>query len=171
VVPDIQRILYATDLSENARYAFGYALSLAQRYEARITVLHILEELSPTALLLIGDIIGEKRWSSLEQEKVDTLVSAMKTRLQTFCQDYIRDVPHCSLTVDDIVVKTGQPVDKIIETAEKKECDVIVMGSRGQGMLAEVMIGSTSRRVLRRCKKPVLVVRLPEVKERPPSEP
>jgi nucleotide-binding universal stress UspA family protein len=36
------------------------------------------------------------------------------------------------------------------------------MGSHGQGMLEQVVIGSTSRRVLRRCKKPVLVVRLPE---------
>jgi nucleotide-binding universal stress UspA family protein len=161
VIPDIQRILYATDLSENARYAFGYALSLAQRYDARITVLHVLEDLSPTALLLIGDIIGEKRWSSLKKEKENTLFSAMKARLQSFCDEYTQNAPECSLTVDQIVVDTGQPVDKVIETAEKNNCDVIVMGSRGQGMLAEVMIGSTSRRVLRRCKKPVLVVRLP----------
>ena len=37
--------------------------------------------------------------------------------------------------------------------------DLVVMGSRGLGMLANVMMGSTSRRVLRRCRKPVLVVR------------
>jgi hypothetical protein len=40
--------------------------------------------------------------------------------------------------------------------------NLIVMGSHGQGMLEQVVIGSTSRRVLRRCKKPVLIVRLPE---------
>ncbi|MGD8285931.1 MAG: universal stress protein [Desulfobacterales bacterium] len=36
------------------------------------------------------------------------------------------------------------------------------MGAHGQGILTNAVIGSTSRRVVRRCKKPVLVVRLPE---------
>jgi nucleotide-binding universal stress UspA family protein len=161
MIPQIRHILYATDLSENARYAFGYAVSLAQRYDARITILHILEDLSPTALLLIGDIIGEKRWSVLKNEKENALISEMKKRLEGFCDDYRREVPQCTFVVADILVEGGQPVDRIIEVADQSGCDVIVMGSRGQGMLAEVMIGSTSRRVLRRCKKPVLVVRLP----------
>ena len=161
MIPQIRHILYATDLSENARYAFGYAVSLARQYDAEITVLHILEDLSPTALLLIGDIIGEKRWSVLKNEKEFALLSAMKERLKEFCDDYRREVPRCNFIVADILVENGQPVDRIIETAEKTDCDIIVMGSRGQGMLAEVMLGSTSRRVLRRCKKPVLVVRMP----------
>ncbi len=42
------------------------------------------------------------------------------------------------------------------------DADMIVMGSHGHGMLADVTMGSTSRRVLRRCSRPVLVVRLPK---------
>ena len=49
MIPEIQKILYVTDLSENARYAFGYALSMANHYDAKITVIHIVEELSPFA--------------------------------------------------------------------------------------------------------------------------
>ena len=59
-------------------------------------------------------------------------------------------------------MSSGQPVDMIIRHAEKIDADLIVMGSRGQGMLADVTMGSTSRRVLRRCSRPVLVIRLPE---------
>ena len=59
-------------------------------------------------------------------------------------------------------VVTGHPVDKIIQYAEEKDVDIIVIGSRGKGGLADVTMGTTSRRVLRRCSKPVLVVRLPE---------
>ena len=38
---DVKKILYATDLSENARYAYAYALSLADLYQAAITIIHI----------------------------------------------------------------------------------------------------------------------------------
>jgi nucleotide-binding universal stress UspA family protein len=65
---------------------------------------------------------------------------------------------------DDIIVERGNPVEKILKQAEEKKCDLIVMGTHGQGKLADAMMGSTARRVLRRSVKPVLVVRLPEEK-------
>ena len=160
-IPSIRKILYTTDLSENARYAFGYAVSLANQYNAKITILHVLEELSTTALWMVGDIIGEKRWSALKIEKEDTVIESLHSRLQAFCEEIAEDVPDCPFTVERTVVETGHPVDRIIEHAESDSFDVIVMGSRGLGMLGDVMLGSTSRRVLRRCAVPVLVVRLP----------
>lgn len=160
-IPSIRKILYTTDLSENARYAFSYAVSLAQQYNARITVLHVLEELSPTALWMVGDIIGEKRWSALKNEKEDSVIEALQSRLQSFCEEVAADVPDCPFVVEKTMVEAGHPVDRIIELAKSGSFDVIVMGSRGLGVLGDVMLGSTSRRVLRRCAKPVLVVRLP----------
>jgi len=41
---DVKKILYATDLSENARYAFAYAVSLADLYNAALTIIHLLPE-------------------------------------------------------------------------------------------------------------------------------
>jgi len=46
ILPDIKKILYATDLSENSRHAFAYAAGIANRYEAGVTVLFVIEELS-----------------------------------------------------------------------------------------------------------------------------
>ena len=162
MLPEIHRILYATDLSVNARYALGYAASLANHYNAKITILHVLEELSPTTMLLIGDIVGEKRWSSLRSEKEQEVIASIQKRLEDFTATFCRETPQCPFTVNQIIVETGHPVGRIIAIAEKIDADMIVMGSHGQGMLEQVVIGSTSRRVLRRCKKPVLVVRLPE---------
>jgi len=162
MLPDIKKILYATDMSPNARYAFGYAASLANQYDAKITIIHVVEELSPTAQLLIGDIIGEKRWSSIRGEKEQSVITAIRGRLENFCESFYHQMPQCRLAVARVMVETGPAVGRIIEAAESTDADVIVMGSHGQGVLQEVMIGSTSRRVLRRCKKPVLVVRLPE---------
>ncbi|RLB90070.1 MAG: hypothetical protein DRH10_04760 [Deltaproteobacteria bacterium] len=53
-------------------------------------------------------------------------------------------------------------MDVIIDERKKASCDLVVMGSRGRGILSGAVLGSTSKRVLRRCDKPVLVVRLPE---------
>ena len=160
-IPSIKKILYTTDLSENARYAFSYAVSLAHQYNAKITILHVLEELTPTAQWMVGDIIGEKRWSKLKSEKEETVIEALQSRLQEFCENVAKNVPDCPFAVEKTMVQTGHPVDQIIELAENGDFDIIVMGSRGLGMLGDVMLGSTSRRVLRRCGKPVMVVRLP----------
>ncbi|MDQ1335486.1 MAG: hypothetical protein QG552_2436, partial [Thermodesulfobacteriota bacterium] len=70
--------------------------------------------------------------------------------------------PACPFITDEILVRIGNPVEVILEQAEKSNCDLVVMGSRGHGVLADAVIGSVSRRVLRQCKKPVLIVRLPK---------
>ena len=161
-IPEIKKILYTTDLSENARYAFGYAVSLASRYDAKITILHILEEPSPAALLLVGDIVGEKRLNTLRKEKEETVIESIKTRLEEFCNAFSEEAPDCPYTVEKTIVETGHPVDQISRYAKEMDADVIVMGSRGKGGLADVTLGSTSRRLLKRSATPVMVIRLPK---------
>ena len=113
-IPPIKKILYSTDLSENARYAFSYAVSLAHQYNAKITILHVLEELTPTAQWMVGDIIGEKRWSKLKSEKEETVIEALQSRLREFCEDVASNVPDCPFAVEKTMVQTGHPVDQII---------------------------------------------------------
>ena len=161
MIPEIKKILYATDLSENARYAFGYAASLANHYGAGITILHVLEELSPNALAIVGGMLGKKGWEDLKKRNEERIIQAIRDRIEGFCEAESGKMPACHFIIDHVIVEIGQPVDRIIRQTEKTDCDMVVMGSRGQGMLAEAMLGNTSRRVLRRCRKPVLVVRLP----------
>ncbi|MGB5745527.1 MAG: universal stress protein [Desulfobacterales bacterium] len=162
MIPDIKKILYATDLSENARYAFGYAVSLANSHDAKITVLHVVEELSSFARSMVADMLGENRLAVIKTEKEKEVISDLKTRLEEFCDDVSREQPGCPFVVDETIVVTGHPVDQIVRQAEALDADLIVIGSHGGGGLADVTLGSTSRRVLRRCAKPVLVVRLQE---------
>jgi nucleotide-binding universal stress UspA family protein len=165
VVPEIKKILCPTDLSKNARYAFGYAASIANRYGAGVTILHVLEEPSPVALGMVTDIVGKERWENMRKERQDSVVQTLKARLQDFCEEVSEELPACPFIVDDILVKVGHPVDVILAEREKGDCDLVVMGSRGRGLVSGAVMGSTSKRVLRRCKKPVLVIRLPEEEE------
>ena len=161
MIPEIKKILYATDLSENARYAFGYAVSLSSRYDAGITVLHVVEELSSFAQSLVEEILGEKRWADRIKEKEAEVIADLKTRLDEFCKEVRNEQPSCPFVIDQTVVLTGHPVDQIARFAKEMDADVIVMGSRGKGGLADVTLGSTSRRVLKRVITPVMVIRLP----------
>lgn len=162
MIPDIKRILYATDLSENARYAFGYAAGIANRHDAKITVLHVVEEISSFARSMVADILGEKRLAEIKKDKEKEIVSNLRIRLEEFCNDVRREQPRCPFVIDNTIVVTGHPVDQIVRQAEDMDTDLIVIGSHGRGGLADVTMGSTSRRVLRRCHRPVLVVRLKE---------
>jgi nucleotide-binding universal stress UspA family protein len=116
--------------------------------------------------------ISADRWKEIKQhhynEARETLTRkrkdhvAIKEVLDQFCEDVKSGAKVASFETDDIVVVWGNPVEQILLQADEKNCDLIVMGTHGRGSFADAMIGSTARRVVRRSKKPVLVVRLPE---------
>jgi nucleotide-binding universal stress UspA family protein len=161
-IPEIERILYSTDLSQNARFAFAYAASLANRFGAGITILHVIEDTSRYRHSLVVNVLGEEKWSDLVKQNEERLLQTLKERLKNFCSEVAEQLPACPFITDDIIVKIGNPVDEILKEADANNSDLVVMGAHGQGFIAGAVMGSTSRRVLRRCKKPVLVVRLPE---------
>ena len=169
---NIRNILYATDLSENARYAFAYAVSLADLYRAAITFIHILPEVSDRLDKGVIGYISKERWEEIKsqhiQEAREAIIGkrkdhlAIRDALHQFSEDAKETREGEGFVTDDIIVVRGNPVEEILKYSEEKNCDLIVMGTHGQGTLADAMMGSTARRVLRRSRKPVLVVRLPE---------
>jgi len=162
MIPEIKKILYATDLSETARHAYGYAASLANRYGAGVTILHVLEETSPHRDSYVVNVIGEEKWQQLRASNEQRVLETIKSRLQKFCEDAGGELPTCPFITEKVMVKIGHPVEEIVGMAHKGDFDLVVMGAHGRGLLEDAMMGSTSRRVLRRCKKPVLVIRLPQ---------
>lgn len=162
MLPKIKSILYATDLSENARYAYNYAASLAQQYAAQITILHVIEKLSAETFLQIQGYVGEEKWKKLQEDKQADFVSTIKGRLNSFCDEISNEVDACTFQVDKILVKEGIAADEILHQAELNGADLIVMGNRGFGLFKDALIGGTARRVVRRSAIPVMVVKLPE---------
>ena len=47
MIPQIKKILYATDLSKNSSYAFLYAIDMAKRHNTSIIILHVVEPIRP----------------------------------------------------------------------------------------------------------------------------
>ena len=59
----------------------------------------------------------------------------------------------------EIKILHGDPAERISEYAEFLNCDLVMVGSRGQGALKKALLGSVSSSVASRCKKSVLIVR------------
>ncbi len=169
---DVKKILYATDLSENARFAYAYAASLADLYGAQITLMHVLPELSELMDKHIVGYIDADRWEKIKAQHFDEAREALigKRKDHLAVRDVLQQFSENTtegegVGTDQVIVERGNPVEKIIEHSEKEKFDLIVMGTHGHGTLEDAMIGSTARRVVRRSKIPVLVVRLPEADE------
>jgi ACR3 family arsenite transporter len=69
MVPDIKRILYATDLSDTARHAVRYACSIGHKYDAKVTLLHVIpdivEEISIGTGINLIDHMGKRKWENV----------------------------------------------------------------------------------------------------------
>lgn len=169
---EVRKILYATDLSENARFAFAYAVSLARLYGAGMVLLHVLPEVPESLDAHVEGYISADQWQAIKQrhfnEAKETLTRkrmdhvVIREVLDKFCKEATAGTGGRQSDAADTVVLWGNPVEQILLQAAERNCDLIVMGTHGHGTLADVMIGSTARRVIRRSKIPVLVVRLPE---------
>ncbi len=171
-LPNIQikKILYATDLSETAVHAFSYAVSLANMYGASITILHVLTEFPGEQF--ITNMITENTWKTIKEQQYsearDQLIGkkrdhiAIKEVLHAFSEEVKADDENQTFVTDEILIKDGAPAEIIVQTAIKQNCDLVVMGTHGHGVIADVLIGSTARWVIRQSPIPVLVIRLPQ---------
>jgi nucleotide-binding universal stress UspA family protein len=159
---EIQKILYTTDLSENSGYAFRYAMNSAQKHDAKIYILHVLEKLPSMAHALVDSQLGHDHHKSIVEETVARTVDRIKNRLTLFCERELKDDPGCADRVASIEVCEGYPADEILKKVDQLDCDVIVMGTHGKGGLGQALLGSMAERVLRHTRKPVFIIPLPK---------
>ena len=156
----IKKILYATDLSKNSAFAFQYATDYAEKHGAQIVILHVFEDLRQVDTTFRHYFTGEQLTSITKN--MDQTVDKIKSRLSTFCDNVRQDDPACIFRVDQIDVCGGYPANMILDKADEYECDVIFMGTHGKGFVAHAFLGSVAEKVLRRSRKPVFTIPLPE---------
>lgn len=162
MIPEIRRILYATDLSANSAYAFRYAINSAKKHDAKIVVLHVLEQLSAGAQAMVGAYLDEELQEKALKGNITFTRDRIRKRLKVFCDRELKDDPECTDRIESIEVCEGFAAEEILKKADGLNCDTIVMGTHGKGIIRNTLLGSTSKRVLRRVRKPVLIIPLPK---------
>ena len=141
MLPEVKKILYATDLSESAKTALAWAMSLAEKYDAGISTIHIMPDLIKEMSAGMG---------------YDLEAHFGADRLTEF------NVKGKSAARDSVVkrIKAGHPVQEIVEAAVEGGYDLVIMGSHGHGFIDKILLGSVAQGVVQKCPIPVLTVRL-----------
>lgn len=142
----IRHILVPLDFSACSTAALPYAHTLARRYKAQLTLLHVI----PTTMFVIGEIgyrpISEQTFATLTQEAL--------TRLEAIFSPAERE----EITVS-MKVAYGIPFVEIIQEATEQRVDLVIMGTHGRTGVLHLLLGSVAENVIRQAPCPVLTVR------------
>src|SRR5210317_1921048 len=162
MIPKIQKILYATDLSPNSTYALAYALNKAIKHDAEIIILHVFDYVDPASRTMLNLYIDEKQHKKFVDEHTAEAKNLIMNRLKKLCDTELKDHPEFADKVISVEVCEGFPAEEILSKAEELNCDEIIMGTHSKGIIANTFLGSTAKRVLRRSRKPVFIIPLPK---------
>ena len=139
------KILVAIDGSDHAEKAFHHAMVLAQKFESKVLVIHVMSP--PRA----GGDMGQFPVQEAVKLAIEEEESIMSKFTSIAHQEF-------GLQVQTVTAR-GSPADEILKTAGSSSADLIVMGSRGLTGFKELVLGSVSSAVVHRAKVPVLTVK------------
>lgn len=148
----LKEILVPIDFSDCSKYALRYALAFAEQFEARITLVAVVQDVRTSFELGNPEYIEQ-----LGNRKV-----IYKRELQKLATKAL------GKTSRAILVRTGRPFEEIVKAASELDSDLIVISTQSQPGSRRAELGSTTERVVRHAPCPVLVVREKERGFAPP---
>lgn len=142
-----ERILVATDGSELAGRAVEHGLNLAKSVGAKVIILTVSEHPS----------VGEAAFGELDSIKA--YEDAASKSADEILENATAQADILGVVSETLYVKDQKPAKGILETAEKVNCDLIIMASNGRRGLQKMLVGSQTTEVLAASRRPVLVLR------------
>ncbi len=160
MLPHYEKILVTTDFTPNSDNAFKHAVMLARQNNAKIYLLHVLPLVDSSMRSYLSSVLGESKLEDLEQSNMEKARTTLKDNLDEFAKTELKDYPEDYARFAGAEVAAGHPVVKILETADRLDVDVIVMGTHGKGLLEHAFLGSTAEKVLKKSPRPVFAIPL-----------
>lgn len=144
---ELRTILFATDFSECSDYAFDYAHTLARRFNARLLIVHVINE----PVDLRGFYVPHISFERLEEE----IEEGAQQMMEKFCRTHIHDYDNI-----ETYVLPGLPYEEVIKKAQEEHADLIIVGTHGRTGLDHILFGSTAEKIVRKSPIPVMTVRM-----------
>jgi nucleotide-binding universal stress UspA family protein len=139
---DIRKIIVPVDFQKHTEELADYAIGVADRIGASVTLFHVVENVAFYADFLPSN------FSRQEEQTYDHANKKMRILVE-ICN---RKLTHCTGQV-----YKGDIVDTILQFTEDEEIDLIVMATHGARGIEKILLGSVAERVIKRAKCPVLV--------------
>jgi nucleotide-binding universal stress UspA family protein len=146
-----KHVLLPTDGSKFSDRAVQRGIEFARSLGARVTTVHVIPEfrmMADESFVLPTSADLKRRY---EREA--------KTRAEKMLAKIGEKAKAADVRYDAVTVTGDVPYEKIIETAKKCKCDLIMMASHGRRGISGLLLGSETAKVLTHSKIPVLVVR------------
>jgi nucleotide-binding universal stress UspA family protein len=141
----MKKILVAIDGSEAATQAVAVAVELAAEHAAELVFVHVAPALDVIPWSGFGSTVA-----AFPHELTHSDVGPLEAAAAVAAE---HDVPATSR-----LVRSNTPVEEIVAQAESVDADLIIVGSRGHGAVASVLLGSVSRALLDQTRRPLLIV-------------
>jgi len=141
------KLLVATDGSKHALHAVKYAARLCGLLRSTSNVITLISVHDDVGLRSAKSFVGREKVADYLRELSEKELKAARRLLDTV------GVRH------DIVIRTGHVAREIVACANAGKYDLIVMGAKGRGAIADLLLGSVAQRVLATAKQPVVLVK------------
>jgi universal stress protein A len=146
---NVKRILVPVDFSDASRQALVYAGELAACFGAELELLHVWDVppyIPPEAMVGVPGTDARSLGQLAREHARDEMARLLA--------DYQGKLP-----IAETLLESGDPARVIVEVAERRESDLIVIGTHGRTGFSHLLLGSVAEKVVRRATRPVLTVR------------
>jgi nucleotide-binding universal stress UspA family protein len=141
----IEKILFPTELREYSLKILPFVISMSEKYNSMIYLLHVIEDLSKWGGFYIPHI-------SLDLYQKEAMEAAEKY-MDKVCRQQMQGCPNFERRI-----RTGDPDIEILRTIESEDIDLVIMGTHGYKGLEHAIFGSVAEKVLKQSPVPVLTI-------------
>ena len=142
---EIKKVLFPVDLTENSSKILPYVLSISEKYDSMIYLLHVVQDLNKWGTIYVPH-------PSMDIFQKEAIEGAQKA-LDKVCEEQLQSCPNFQK-----ILVSGDPAAEILRTVDSEEIDLVIMGTHGRKGLEHTLFGSVAENVVIKSPAPVLVV-------------
>jgi nucleotide-binding universal stress UspA family protein len=143
------RIMVAVDLSDYSAVSVRYSVELAVKLDAELLLVNVINQRDLAVV--------QRTMSGYDTFSYPNYVSEQKQQRETKMKELFKAVSS-GKTICHYIVKNGIPYRELLAVIEEEEPNLMVVGSKGRSNLADVVVGSTARKMYRRSPIPLLTI-------------
>ena len=142
---EIKKILFPLDLTENSSKILPYVLSVSEKYNSLVYLLHVVQDLNKWGKLYVPH-------PSMDKFQEEAIKNAKKA-MDKICENQLQSCPNFQKRV-----VSGDTVDEILKIIESENIDLLIMGTHGRKGLEHVIFGSVAENIVKKSPVPVLSI-------------
>ena len=163
MIPEIKKILCATDLSDKSAGTYRYAIEKACEDKANILVCHVISQRSIKVAKRVAYFLNETR-KDIFKEKTSAALQRMQEQLSALFKTEFKDHPEYADHIEHLLVYHGNVAEELVEKANRFGCDAIVLGSHRSNFVKRFFPGSITKKVCIQTQKPLFMVSMKQGK-------